>query len=121
MKIIALLPLGIALALTASATSADTIKKRGLDRLVAAQQASPSSDFNAFLDTAAKADPTLQQRAATDFRVVQGAVEKSNVQSVLEMTRMIEVSRSYTEVANIVQQQSELRRDVISRLADVPV
>jgi flagellar basal-body rod protein FlgF len=68
-----------------------------------------------------EADTTLQQRAATNAHVVQGAVEKSNVQSVLEMTRMIEVSRSYTEVAGIIQQQSELRRDVISRLADVPV
>ncbi len=54
-------------------------------------------------------------------RVVQGAVEKSNVQGVLEMTRLIEVSRSYTEVANILQQQGEMRRETINRLAEVPV
>ncbi|WP_218508173.1 dipeptidase [Variovorax sp. dw_308] len=60
MKQIALLPLGLALALAASATMADTIKKPGLDKLAASQQASPSTDFNAFLDAAAKADPALQ-------------------------------------------------------------
>jgi flagellar basal-body rod protein FlgF len=63
----------------------------------------------------------LQPRTAADSRVVQGAIEKSNVQGVLEMTRLIEVSRSYTEVAAILQQQSDMRRDSISRLADVPV
>jgi flagellar basal body rod protein FlgG len=40
---------------------------------------------------------------------------------VLEMTRLIEVSRNYTEVATILQQQSEMRRDAITRLAEVPV
>jgi flagellar basal-body rod protein FlgF len=66
------------------------------------------------------AGTTQQPRPTTDSRVVQGAVEKSNVQGVLEMTRLIEVTRSYTEVSAILQQQSEMRRDSISRLADVP-
>jgi flagellar basal-body rod protein FlgF len=68
-----------------------------------------------------QADASQPPRAATDSRVVQGAVEKSNVQGVLEMTRLIEVSRSYTEVAAILQQQGDMRRDAISRLAEVPV
>ena len=68
-----------------------------------------------------QADANQQPRTATDSRVVQGAVEKSNVQGVLEMTRLIEVSRSYTEVANILQQQGEMRRESINRLAEVPV
>src|SRR4026207_213509 len=38
-----------------------------------------------------------------------GTVEKSNVRSVIEMTRMIEVTRSYTHVASILQQQADLR------------
>ncbi|HET7679630.1 MAG TPA: flagellar basal-body rod protein FlgF [Xanthobacteraceae bacterium] len=67
-----------------------------------------------------EAAENMQARTATDARVVQGAVEKSNVQGVLEMTRLIEVSRSYTEVATILQQQSEMRRDAITRLAEVP-
>jgi flagellar basal-body rod protein FlgF len=52
--------------------------------------------------------------------IVQGAIEKSNVRSVVEMTRMIELTRVYTEVANILQQQNELRRSAIQQLAEVP-
>ncbi len=66
------------------------------------------------------ASANMQPRPAAEARVVQGAVEKSNVQGVLEMTRLIEVSRAYSEVAAILQQQSELRRDSINRLAEVP-
>jgi flagellar basal-body rod protein FlgF len=51
---------------------------------------------------------------------MQGTVEKSNVRSVMEMTRMIEVTRSYTQIANILQQQSELRRTAIEKLAEMP-
>jgi flagellar basal-body rod protein FlgF len=52
--------------------------------------------------------------------VVQGAVEKSNVRSVIEMTRMIELTRAYTEVAAILKQQSDLSRNSIQQLAEVP-
>ena len=67
-----------------------------------------------------EAGGTVQPRTTIDSRIVQGAVEKSNVQGVLEMTRLIEVSRSYTAVAAILQQQGDMRRDVITRLAEVP-
>jgi|SRR5690242_19779000 flagellar basal-body rod protein FlgF len=53
-------------------------------------------------------------------RVMQGTIEKSNVRSVIEMTRMIEVTRSYTHIANILSQQSDLRRTAIEKLSDVP-
>ena len=53
-------------------------------------------------------------------RIVQGAIEKSNVRAVVEMTRMIQVTRNYTEVANMIQQQSDLRRNAIQQLAEVP-
>ena len=52
--------------------------------------------------------------------IVQGAIEKSNVHSVIAMTRMIEVTRSYTEVATILQQQSEMRKNSLQQLAEVP-
>jgi flagellar basal-body rod protein FlgF len=52
--------------------------------------------------------------------VVQGTVEKSNVRAVVEMTRMIEISRAYTEVASVLQQQNDLRRNSIQQLAEVP-
>jgi flagellar basal-body rod protein FlgF len=51
--------------------------------------------------------------------VVQGAVEKSNVQPVLEMSRMVEVTRAYTSLANLMNRTDELRRNAINKLADV--
>ncbi len=53
-------------------------------------------------------------------RVVQGAIEKSNVQGVVEMARMIEITRSYTDIANILQQQSDERRNALQQLSQVP-
>jgi flagellar basal-body rod protein FlgF len=53
-------------------------------------------------------------------RVVQGAIEKSNVNAVLEMARMIQITRSYTDIANILQQQSEQRRNALSQLSQTP-
>ena len=55
-----------------------------------------------------------------DARVTQGAVEKSNVKSVLEMTRMIEVTRAYTQIASMLQSQSDTRKSAIDKLAEVP-
>src|SRR4051794_13241434 len=55
-----------------------------------------------------------------DARVAQGAIEKSNVQSVTEMTRMVEITRAYTQIAQILQNQSDMRRSAIDKLADVP-
>lgn len=60
------------------------------------------------------------QQPATKSTVEQGYVEKSNVNSVIEMTRMVEVMRSYTAVANLLQQQSDLHKAAIEKLADVP-
>lgn len=56
----------------------------------------------------------------TQSRFVQGSIEKSNVRSVVEMTRMIEITRTYTQVANMMQQQADLSRSAIDKLAEVP-
>jgi len=53
-------------------------------------------------------------------KVQQGFIEKSNVNSVAEMSRMIEVTRTYTQIATLLQQQSDLHKSVIEKLADVP-
>ena len=52
--------------------------------------------------------------------VVQGAIEKSNVRPVIEMTRMIALTRAYTEIASIMQQQGDMRKNSIQQLAEVP-
>jgi flagellar basal-body rod protein FlgF len=61
-----------------------------------------------------------QPQAATTVRVTQGAIEKSNVKSVLEMTRMVEVTRAYTNIAQVLQNQSDMRKSAIEKLAEVP-
>jgi flagellar basal-body rod protein FlgF len=58
-----------------------------------------------------------QKPIAPGTRVVQGAIEKSNVQPILEMTRMIEITRTYSDVAAILQQQGDLRRNSLQQLA----
>ena len=62
----------------------------------------------------------VQPDAAPTVRVTQGVIEKSNVHGVTEMTRMIEVTRTYTQLASMLQQQSEMRRTAIEKLAEVP-
>jgi flagellar basal-body rod protein FlgF len=59
-------------------------------------------------------------KPSTTSRVIQGAIEKSNVRGVVEMSRMIEITRSYTQIASILQQQHDLGETSINKLADVP-
>ena len=95
----------------------DTEAQRGKLRLVAIEN--PSA---------------LQKDGASSFAVpdgvnvdpdktshfVQGSIEKSNVRGVIEMTRMIDVTRSYTQVANILSQQGDMERTAIDKLSEVP-
>ncbi len=59
-------------------------------------------------------------RIDTTSRFVQSTLEKSNVHGVVEMTRMIEVTRSYTQIANMLAQQTDLQQTAIDKLAEVP-
>ena len=62
----------------------------------------------------------LQPNEAEDVRVLQGVVEKSNVQPISELTRMIETVRAYTSVSQTVSQAQDLRREAIERLGTPP-
>jgi len=53
-------------------------------------------------------------------RIMQGAIEQSNVRGVLEMSRMIEITRSYTAIAGLLQQHGDMHRNAIDKLAEVP-
>ena len=57
---------------------------------------------------------------ALNAKVNQGYIEKSNVNAVTEMSRMIEVTRAYTSISTLLQQQGDMRRTAIEKLADVP-
>jgi flagellar basal-body rod protein FlgF len=48
--------------------------------------------------------------------VVQGALEGSNVRPVIELTRLIEISRAYQSAAKIVSGADDLRQRAIERL-----
>jgi flagellar basal-body rod protein FlgF len=56
----------------------------------------------------------------TTSHFLQGTIEKSNVHGVVEITRMIEVTRSYTQIAAMLAQQNELQQNAIDKLGAVP-
>jgi len=58
--------------------------------------------------------------APANTYLLQGSIEKSNVNGVREMTHLIEVTRSYTDIANILQQQSDERRNALTTLSQAP-
>jgi len=60
-----------------------------------------------------------QPQATTNAKVVSGFVEGSNVNAVLELTEMIEISRAYTSIAKMIAQSDELRGTSIEKLARV--
>jgi flagellar basal-body rod protein FlgF len=61
-----------------------------------------------------------QPQATKDSRVIQGSIEKSNVRGVMEMSRMIEITRVYTQMAALLQQQTDQSQQAIDKLAEVP-
>lgn len=56
----------------------------------------------------------------TKSTLAQGFIERSNVNAITEMSRMIEINRMYTNMATMLQQQHDLHRTAIDKLADVP-
>lgn len=60
-----------------------------------------------------------QPTPATDSKVRQGMLEGSNVNPILEITRMIEVSRAYEQTTQMMASQSDLSRNSVARLGRV--
>jgi flagellar basal-body rod protein FlgF len=60
-----------------------------------------------------------QPQQAQDAIVHQGMLESSNVQSVLQITKLIEVSRAYESMAKMMDQTAELSRASVERLGKV--
>lgn len=56
----------------------------------------------------------------TQPNLMQGMIEESNVQPVLELTHMIETTRAYTNQARMMQKTEELKTDAMNKLAQVP-
>ncbi|KZB51578.1 flagellar basal-body rod protein FlgF [Thalassospira xiamenensis] len=51
--------------------------------------------------------------------IVQGALEKSNVNPISSMTQMIDVLRTYQSVTRSLESENERQRNMISKLGDV--
>ncbi|MDB5367247.1 MAG: flgF [Rhodospirillales bacterium] len=62
----------------------------------------------------ANQEPAL---ADTDTHIQQGMLEQSNVNPVLEMTRMIDIQRTYQSVQKMLDAEHERERDTIAKLA----
>lgn len=60
-----------------------------------------------------------QPRPATETTAIQGAIEGSNVNPIMEMTRMIEISRKYQSTQRFIQNEHDMRSDSIKKLARV--
>lgn len=63
--------------------------------------------------------PTPGQPAGLDGRLEAGALERSNISPVLEMTRLMDVNRSYAMITSMISRMDELRGTAISKLANV--
>lgn len=52
-------------------------------------------------------------------QVAQGFIEESNVQPVVEMTRMMDIQRSYERAVKLMDEQNNLRQETLRRLGKV--
>lgn len=56
---------------------------------------------------------------AADIQVQQGSLEKSNVEPIVEMTRMIELQRAYERVSRMLNDEDQRQTDAITRLGRI--
>src|SRR5258708_4375722 len=60
------------------------------------------------------------QPAPPSVRVGQGAIEQSNVSAVTEMARLVEITRTYEQIASTLQQENTERTAALDKLSAVP-
>ncbi len=91
---------------------------RGILRLAAfAQQNQLQKEGGSMFSAPAGVNPIAPPQGT---RVVQGAIEKSNVNAVAEISRMIQITQSYTDIANVLQQQGDQRKNALTQLSQTP-
>ena len=61
----------------------------------------------------------LQPIEATDARIHQGMLEGSNVNSLIEITNLIEIQRAYERVTRMIENANDLSRRSVERLGKV--
>ena len=70
-------------------------------------------------DNLYKNSSNQQPTPAAAAKVRQGMLEGSNVNSILEITRMIEVSRAYEQTTQMMSSQADLSRNSVARLGRI--
>jgi flagellar basal-body rod protein FlgF len=70
-------------------------------------------------DNLLKNTANAQPAPAPDAVVRQGMLENSNVKTVIEVTRLIEISRAYESVTRMMESQADLSRRSIERMGRV--
>jgi flagellar basal body rod protein FlgG len=60
------------------------------------------------------------QPAPQSVRIVQGAIEQSNVSAVTEMARMVEITRTYEQISSLLQLENSERTTALDKLSAVP-
>jgi flagellar basal-body rod protein FlgF len=68
---------------------------------------------NSFFKTDVSPTPAIE---VTDFKLSQGFVESSNVNEVQQITELIDVTRSVTNLARIMQDQQQLLRATVGKI-----
>ena len=66
-----------------------------------------------------EAPPDAAELSVQNPDIMQGALERSNVVPVMEINRMIEITRSYQSISNMLNQEQNLSRRTIERLGSV--
>ena len=70
-------------------------------------------------DNLYKNTSNLGAEKAEDAKVRQGFLESSNVKPVLEITRMVEVSRAYEQTTRMMDAEADLSRRAVDRLGRI--
>lgn len=64
-------------------------------------------------------DAELDILPALDTKVMQGAIEGSNVQPITEITRLLDVQKAYDRATTIMNNEDQLTRDTLRRLSQL--
>ncbi len=62
----------------------------------------------------------VNELPAGQVRLEQGTLEKANVEPVVEISRMMELTRSYQTLSSLMQRSEQMRSTAIERLSDIP-
>lgn len=63
---------------------------------------------------------TQSPEPTTKAEVIQGTLEQSNVEPIIEVTKMMELLRNYQEVSSVMQRADDLSRQTIKETGQIP-